>query len=72
MAWRYHYPFLVMPIAVTLWYVSMDMADMLTGGNTDYEFKAFVSMWFGLLTTLIAFWVHVRSGRQGITPSGFT
>jgi hypothetical protein len=65
MAWRYHYPFLVMPIAVTLWYMSMDMADMLTGGNTDSEFKAFVSMWFGLLTILVAFWVDIRSRQTG-------
>jgi len=65
MAWRYRYPFLVMPIAVTLWYMSMDMADMLTGGAADYEFKAFVSMWFGLLTTLIAFWVDIRSRQTG-------
>ncbi len=65
MAWRYRYPFLVMPIAVTLWYMSMDMADMLTGGASDYEFKAFVSMWFGLLTTLIAFWVDIRSRQAG-------
>ncbi len=65
MAWRYRYPFLVMPIAATLWYLSMDMADMLTGGDADIEFKAFVSLWFGLLTTLIAFWVDIRSRRTG-------
>ena len=65
MAWRYRYPFLVMPIAVTLWYMSMDMTDMLTGGAADLEFKAFVSLWFGLLTTLIAFWVDIRSRQTG-------
>jgi hypothetical protein len=71
MAWRYHYPFVVMPIVVTLWYMSMDMEDMLSGGNADYEFKVFVSMWFCLLTTLVAFWVPSAHGIQGITPSGF-
>jgi hypothetical protein len=65
MAWHYPYPFLVMPIAVTLWYMSMDVADMLTGGGADFEFKAFVSLWFGLLTTLIAFWVDIRSRQTG-------
>jgi len=55
----------VMPIAVTLWYMSMDMADMLTGGAADFEFNAFVSLWFGLLTTLIAFWVDIRSRQAG-------
>jgi hypothetical protein len=63
--WRYRYPFLLMPIAVTLWYMSMDMADMLTGGVADFEFKAFVSMWFGLLTTTIAFRVDIRSRQTG-------
>ena len=64
MVWKYRYPFLVMPVAVTLWYMSMDMAAMLTGGEADYEFRAFVSMWFGLLTMLIAFWVDIRSRRS--------
>ena len=64
MVWIYRYPFLLMPVAVTLWYMSMDMAAMLTGGEADYEFRAFVSMWFGLLTMLIAFWVDIRSRRS--------
>ncbi len=64
MAWVYRYPFLVMPVAVTLWYMSMDMAAMLTGGEADYEFRAFVSMWFGLLTLCIAFWVDIRSRKS--------
>jgi len=50
-----------MPVAVTLWYMSMDIAVMLTGGEYDYEFRAFFSMWFGLLTIFLAFWVDVRS-----------
>jgi len=65
MAWIYRYPFLVMPVAVTLWYMSMDMAVMLTGGQYDYEFQAFFSMWFGLATILISFWVDIRSRRTG-------
>jgi len=65
MAWRYRYPFLLMPIAVTLWYMSMDIAPMLTGGEADWEFRTFVSMWFGLVTILLAFWVDVRSRQSG-------
>jgi hypothetical protein len=64
MAWRFRYPFMVMPIAVTLWYMSMDVAAMLTGGEADYIFRAFVSMWFGLLIILIAFWVDMRSRKS--------
>lgn len=61
MAWYYRYPFMIMPIAVTLWYMSMDVAAMLTGGEADYIFRAFVSMWFGLVIMLLAFWVDIRS-----------
>lgn len=65
MVWKYGYPFLVMPVAVTLWYMSMDFAVMLTGGANDYEFRAFFSMWFGLLTILLAVWVDIRSRKTG-------
>ena len=64
MAWYYRYPFMIMPVAVTLWYMSMDVADMLTGGESDYIFHAFVSMWFGLLIMLLAFWVDIRSRKS--------
>lgn len=64
MAWCYRYPFMIMPVAVTLWYMSMDVAAMLTGGEVDYLFRAFVSLWFGLLMILIAFWVDVRSRKS--------
>lgn len=59
------YPFMLMPIAVTLWYLSMDLAAMLTGGATDFEFRADVSLWFGLAMLLLAFWVDVRARRAG-------
>ncbi len=63
LAWHYKYPFLLMPIAVTLWYLSMDIAAMLVGGRADFELRALVSMYFGLLITLLAFWVDIRSRK---------
>lgn len=57
----YKYPFLVMPIAVTLWYLSMDVAVMLTGDWPEYELRSLVSMYFGLLIISTAFWVDIRS-----------
>lgn len=60
-AWRYKYPFLMMPIAVTLWYMSMDVAVMIMGDDYDFQFRAVVSMHFGLLMIFTAFWVDVRS-----------
>src|SRR5690606_28454051 len=36
--WRYRLPFLVMPVAVTLWYMSMDLVPfLLTGGAAGTE-----------------------------------
>lgn len=64
-AWRYRYPFLLMPIAVTLWYLSMDLADMLSGGDLRFELRSLVSIYFGLLMLFGAFWVDIRS-RQSL------
>ena len=61
LAWIYRYPFMVMPIAVTLWYMSMDITAMLTGGAFDFALSAKVSMYFGLLIIFIAIFVDVRS-----------
>ena len=61
LAWIYRYPFMIMPVAVTLWYLSMDLTSMLADGNYSYELAALVSMYFGLVTVLIAFWVDLRS-----------
>lgn len=63
-AWRYKYPFLIMPIAVTLWYMSMDLAAMIAGGRASFELHAMVSMYVGLLMTLLAFWVDLRARNR--------
>jgi hypothetical protein len=63
--WRYRFPFMLMPIAVTLWYMSMDFAPFLTQDVDDWrlqeEMRKWVSVWFGILTVLLAFWIDVRS-----------
>ena len=61
--WRYRFPFMLMPIAVTLWYMSMDLAPFLEGGvpYADWELRKLVSLFFGLAMTLLAFWVDLRS-----------
>jgi energy-converting hydrogenase Eha subunit A len=63
-AWHYKYPFLMMPIAVTLWYMSMDITAMLTGGDYDWELRKLVSMHSGLLMIGLAFWVDIRSRHR--------
>ena len=63
-AWRYKYPFLVMPIAVTLWYMTMDISAMLSEGDYNWELRKLVSMYTGLLMIALAFWVDVRSRNK--------
>ena len=55
-------PFMVMPVAVTLWYLNMDVAHLLmqTGGF-DWALTRDVSMVFGLATCALAVWVDVRT-----------
>lgn len=68
MLWRYRLPFLAMPVAVTLWYMSMDLVPFLAGGDEyiywDWGLRKVVSLCFGIATTGLAFWVDLRSGRR--------
>lgn len=63
-AWKYKYSFLIMPIAVTLWYLSMDLTAMLSGGDFDWELRKLVSLYAGLLMIGLAIWVDLRSRRK--------
>ncbi|HXH02979.1 MAG TPA: hypothetical protein VNN09_06600 [Candidatus Competibacteraceae bacterium] len=65
MLWRYRLPFLLMPVAVTLWYMSMDVAVFLAQADyADWELRRDVSLWFGLGMTLLAFYCDLRAGRR--------
>lgn len=62
MLWRYRLPFMVMPIAVTLWYMWMDVAHMLMQhSGFEYTFMRDLSLVFGIATCFVAMWVDVRS-----------
>lgn len=72
MLWRYRLPFLVMPVAVTLWYMSMDLTPFLFGDeDAGWELRKFVSLWFGLAMVLLAFWVDIRTRRDKDYPFWF-
>jgi len=65
--WRYRLPFMVMPVAVTLWYMSMDLTPFLFGGDSAEFFSdrgKLVSMYFGLAMTLLALLVDMRSYKS--------
>lgn len=74
MLWRYRMPFSVMPLAVTLWYLSMDLAPMLfvswqhAEANAQWlilwDLRKWVSLWFGLAMILFALFVDLRARRS--------
>lgn len=69
MLWRYRLPFMVMPIAVTVWYLSMDAANaLMQNEGWDWKFVRDVSLLFGIATCCVAMWVDARS-RRAVEPS---
>ncbi|HEY9018688.1 DUF2157 domain-containing protein [Thiomicrospira sp.] len=65
MLWRYRLPFLVMPVAVTLWYMSMDLTPFLFNNeDLTFELRKLVSLIFGLLMLVLAFWVDIQTRQQ--------
>ncbi|NVK55316.1 MAG: DUF2157 domain-containing protein [Alteromonadaceae bacterium] len=63
-AWKYKYPFLIMPIAVTLWYMTMDITAMVSGGDPTWELRKFVSLYSGLLMICLALWIDIRAHKK--------
>ncbi|WP_294764582.1 DUF2157 domain-containing protein [uncultured Rhodoferax sp.] len=62
MLWRYRLPFMVMPLALTVWYMSMDVTNMLLFDHRwEWEFMRDMSLVFGIGTVAVAMWVDVRS-----------
>jgi hypothetical protein len=67
MLWRWRAPFLAMPVAVTLWYMSMDLAVFFAGVDTTHygsglwEFRQWFSLGFGLAMLAFALLVELRS-----------
>jgi len=61
--WRYRFPFMLMPIAVTLWYYEHGPRAFPSRQERvyDWEIRKFISVWFGWRMTLLAFWVDLRS-----------
>jgi len=66
MLYRYKAPFLLMPVAVTLWYMSMDLVMLLLPPDAPWSesawlFRKWFSVAFGAALVLFAFWVDLRS-----------
>jgi hypothetical protein len=63
MLWRYKLPYMVMPLAVTVWYMSMDAANALMQ-RFDWQLTRDMSLVFGIATCALSMWVDVRSRRS--------
>ncbi|MEZ5932834.1 MAG: hypothetical protein R3F54_12900 [Alphaproteobacteria bacterium] len=58
----YRFPFLTAPIAVALWFMSMDLTPWIFGADwSGWEQRRVVSLWFGLGMIAVAWWVDVRA-----------
>lgn len=65
--WRLRHPFLMMPVAFTLWYLSMDLARLVVAPEAaeSWTFYRDFSLFFGLLIALLGLWVDARSRGPG-------
>ncbi|MEM8780867.1 MAG: DUF2157 domain-containing protein [Cyanobacteria bacterium P01_G01_bin.49] len=63
--WWIRFPFLTLPIAYTLWYMSMDLTPLIFG-KEEYTWneRYLVSFWFGIATIVIAFLIDRRIRRS--------
>ena len=65
--YRWRAPFMLMPIAVTLWYMSMDLAMLVLGldagawSEAAWTFRKWFSIAFGAVMILVALLVDVRN-----------
>ena len=58
----YRFPFLVAPVAVALWALSMDVAPWILGDpSPGWPMRRLVSLWFGLATLIVAWAVDLRA-----------
>jgi len=62
--WCYRLPFLLMPVAVTLWYMSMDLVPFLFDLELNWQLRRDFSLWFGLAMLILAFAVDLRFSRR--------
>lgn len=64
------FPFITLPIAVALWFMSMDLTALLYGEHFSYETRLSVSLWFGLAVLLASLLVDSRT-RQDFAFWGY-
>ncbi|MHC6223674.1 DUF2157 domain-containing protein [Pseudomonas sp. X10] len=58
------FPFIVMPIAVALWFMSMDLSEWFHGSEFTWAQRRTVSLWFGLGLLLVFLLVDGRTRKD--------
>ncbi|MBK5002716.1 DUF2157 domain-containing protein [Pseudomonas sp. S31] len=64
------YPFIAMPIAVALWFMSMDLSEWFYGSPFTWDQRLTVSLWFGLCLLVVVLLVDGRT-RQDYAGWGY-
>jgi len=64
MLYRYHLPFLTLPLGVSLWYLSMDLGELFFGVALSISQTGYLSMVFGGLMLLLSLYVDLRSASK--------
>lgn len=64
LAWKYKYPFLMMPITLTFWSLSMNTTALIFAADVNWELRQLVSIYSGLVMIAFAFWVDIRSRNK--------
>lgn len=55
----YRFPFLLFPVSITLWYLSMDLFSLLCGMN-DFSYRSTFSLYFGLAVIFAALYMDFK------------
>lgn len=58
------FPFIVMPIAVALWFMSMDLSEWIYGDGFSWDQRRTVSLWFGLALLVVFLVVDGRTRKD--------
>lgn len=58
------FPFIVMPIALALWFMSMDLSEWIHGDPFSWEQRQQVSLWFGLGMLVVFLLIDGRTQRD--------
>jgi hypothetical protein len=59
------FPFLTVPITLTLWYMAMDLAPFIwSRQQLTWEQQLLVALWFGLGCLVVAYWIDLYTKRR--------